>query len=309
MPDDCQEGIAGLVSIIVPAYNQERWIVETLDSVCEQDYPHWECIVVNDGSTDATAQIVERYAACDPRFRLITQQNAGVSAARNNGLQAARGQYLQFLDGDDILLAEKLSLQVHVLEENSSDVSICAVKMKWLRADSSGSGDTVLRPPPATEFADPFLSFLAHWEVDYVLPIQAFFLRSNRLRKYRVLFNQKLYSHEDWDFWLQLMASNPVVSATKTVLAFYRVHGDGVTANRYRCWKGYLQSLAIQRLRYHGVPEADRTLLTHYKEMHKKYRASFPVRSWIIKTLVSRPWFRRSCPWPIQRAIRNFCGY
>jgi glycosyltransferase involved in cell wall biosynthesis len=308
MRDDNPEGIEGLVSIIVPAFNQERWIAETLDSICEQDYQNWECIVVNDGSTDTTAEIVERYVAFDSRFRLITQDNSGVSTARNRGLLASRGQYIQFLDGDDILLPEKLAMQVKDMEQTSSDVSICAVKMTWHKVDSAGVDGKILFPPAITELDDPFQSFLAHWEVDYVVPIQAFFLRAIPLRKNNLEFNPSLYSHEDWDFWLQLMACKPVVSATDSVLAIYRVHGDGVTANRYRCWKGYLQSLAIQRERYQHLPEADGILSLHYRRLHREYRASFPFRSLIIKTLVSRPWFRRVCPWSIQRPIREFCG-
>ena len=90
-------------SIIVPVYNVAPYLRECLDSVLAQTCPDWECICVNDGSTDGSGAILDEYAAMDSRFRVIRQANAGVSAARNAALEAAKGEWLGFVDGDDTI--------------------------------------------------------------------------------------------------------------------------------------------------------------------------------------------------------------
>lgn len=109
-----------MVSVIIPAYNAKNTIVQTLDSVFSQTYSPIEVIVINDGSIDATASIVSNYKE---EVKLITTVNKGVSHARNLGLSHANGKYIQFLDSDDLLMPEKISLQVKVLEENNADVA------------------------------------------------------------------------------------------------------------------------------------------------------------------------------------------
>src|SRR5512142_2373135 len=94
-----------LVSVIVPVYNYGRYLPDALDSVIEQTYETWECLVVDDASGDDSAAVAERYAARDNRIRCIRQEsNRGVSAARNRGIAESRGAFVQFLDADDRLL-------------------------------------------------------------------------------------------------------------------------------------------------------------------------------------------------------------
>lgn len=92
-----------LLSVIVPVYNTDQWLRKCLDSVCSQTYTHLEILCVNDGSTDNSAEILAEYAAKDERIKVITQKNAGLSAARNTGLQYARGEYVTGVDSDDYL--------------------------------------------------------------------------------------------------------------------------------------------------------------------------------------------------------------
>ena len=106
-----------LVSVIIPAFNAEGSIRQTLESVSVQTYPAIEVIVVDDGSSDTTTAIVEEFATNDPRFQLIRQLNAGVGAARNAGICQARGKYIAPLDADDLWMPEKLEKQVACMEE------------------------------------------------------------------------------------------------------------------------------------------------------------------------------------------------
>lgn len=114
-----------LVSIIIPAYNVGTEIEECLRSIQQQTYPEWEALVVNDGSKDNTAAIVEKLAAEDSRIRLINQSNAGVSSARNTGIREAVGGYLAFLDGDDMWEPEFLDEMIAAKEQDDVAMVYC----------------------------------------------------------------------------------------------------------------------------------------------------------------------------------------
>ena len=101
-----------IVSIIIPCYNKGRFLEDALNSVLSQIYTQWECIIIDDGSTDNTEQIALNYTRLDSRFRYIKKQNQGVSATRNLGLAQATGNFIQFLDPDDIIYPNKISTQI-----------------------------------------------------------------------------------------------------------------------------------------------------------------------------------------------------
>ena len=99
-----------LVSVIMPAYNSEKYIGKSIESVLAQDYEKFELIIVDDGSQDGTKRIAEQYAKSDVRIKLLEQANQGVSVARNKGLDTATGEYVAFLDSDDLWDADNLSV-------------------------------------------------------------------------------------------------------------------------------------------------------------------------------------------------------
>ena len=112
--------IDDLVSIIMPAYNAEKYIAEAIESVLKQTYTNWELIIVNDCSTDATEQIIKKYQKQDYRIKLYSLlNNQGVANARNTAIQNTRGRYLAFLDSDDMWLPEKLEKQLAFMQANN----------------------------------------------------------------------------------------------------------------------------------------------------------------------------------------------
>lgn len=121
------------VSIIIPAYNCADYINRTIDSIFAQTYPrtNLEVIIVNDGSTDETANILSNY---EHEFTIIHTKNKGVSAARNEGLKYSTGEFIQFLDSDDILLPNKIEEQVNILKENNADVAY-GIWQKFVETD------------------------------------------------------------------------------------------------------------------------------------------------------------------------------
>lgn len=116
-----------LVTIVVPCYGQAAYLDEALQSVYQQSYTHWECLIIDDGSPDNTAEIARQWASKDSRFALLQQANRGLSSARNLGLSKASGRYVQFLDADDLIEPEKL--RHHVLHLSSGiDISIAGYR-------------------------------------------------------------------------------------------------------------------------------------------------------------------------------------
>ena len=107
-----------LVSIIIPCYNSKRWVQEAIESCLDQTYPNVEIIVVDDGSTDGSLEVLRRYL---PRIRLETGPNRGGNSARNRGFALSSGEYIQYLDADDYLEADKIARQVRFLEETKAD--------------------------------------------------------------------------------------------------------------------------------------------------------------------------------------------
>lgn len=120
-----------LVSVIVPLYNGEKYINRCLDSLKAQTYPNCEFIVVNDGSQDLSLSIAEGYALEDSRFKVLTQLNMGVAAARNTGLNMALGDYIAFVDHDDYVDPSFISLLAEALEEHNAEVAMCDYKLTY----------------------------------------------------------------------------------------------------------------------------------------------------------------------------------
>lgn len=121
-----------LISVIVPVYNLEQYIQRTLDSLFAQTHRELQVIAVDDGSTDGSQRILREYAAKEPRLLVIHQENAGVSAARNTGLDAATGDYIGFCDGDDLVEPVMYERLLGNLQKNDADISHCGMLIEGL---------------------------------------------------------------------------------------------------------------------------------------------------------------------------------
>lgn len=120
------------ISIIIPTFNRGNLIHETLDSILNQTYTYWECIVVDDGSTDDTDLIMEKYALADKRFHYYKRPEykpKGANACRNYGFEKSKGQYIQWFDSDDIMDSQKLKLQMSAIEDGEKQIAICDFQM------------------------------------------------------------------------------------------------------------------------------------------------------------------------------------
>jgi glycosyltransferase involved in cell wall biosynthesis len=200
-----------LVSIIMPCYNGEAFLAEAIDSVLAQTFQGFELIVVDDGSTDKSADILARFAS---RVRVIRQTNRGVSAARNTGIHESKGEFIAFLDADDHWEPDFLDDMVQGLADPRTAIAYCG----WQNVGVGGGKPFV---PPDYEGADKMhhlLRFASLW------PIHAILIRRN-LMPAGVPFNPAYPACEDYDLWLRI-ASFHRIQLVPRVLAYYRKHGD-----------------------------------------------------------------------------------
>jgi glycosyltransferase involved in cell wall biosynthesis len=205
MPTDAKS--QPLISVIVPTYNYGRYIGETLESLRAQTYAAWECIVVDDGSTDDTGEVVARYAGREPRVRYVRQENQRQAAARNNGIRHARGQYIQFLDADDLLEPEKFARQVALLEARP-DVDIVYSNVRYFNAGqprvmrrANASDDPWM--PEISGAGTPMLAALVR---NNIMPVNSPLLRRLTIEEVGD-FAEMLTPVEDWEYLIRCAAA------------------------------------------------------------------------------------------------------
>lgn len=239
------------VSIIVPCYNQADYMPMTLDSVLAQTFTNWECILVNDGATDNTEEVAAEYCQRDSRFVYHKQHNQGLSAARNAGLQLSKGEYIQFLDADDILLPTKLEKQVSLLESSRGDVCVCHHSLFtcepsniWENEFSQSIYDLTTR------------GFLYNWGVTFVIAIHSGLFKKAFLQNNRLHFDENVRACEDWLFWTSLAHCGAIFSESSDKLVLYRVHTASMTQD-----KSYMQSNRVRVFvrMYEYLPESEKS--------------------------------------------------
>jgi glycosyltransferase involved in cell wall biosynthesis len=185
------------VSVVIPTYNRGRMVCEAIDSVLAQDFPAYELIVVDDGSSDDTRRVLAGYGA---RIRVLQRPHRGVSAARNAGIQAARTELIALLDSDDLWLPAKLTRQVAYLDARPEE-AIVQTEEVWVRNGHHVKPKKKHRKPAGDIFARSL-------ELCLVSP-SAVMIRKRLLAEVG-LFDESLPACEDYDLWLRISCRHPV---------------------------------------------------------------------------------------------------
>lgn len=214
------QGEKPLISVIMPAYNVEKYIEAAICSVLSQTYANWELLVLDDGSTDRTAEIAENFVKADPRVRLLhNPQNMGVAWTRNHGFDAAEGDWAALLDSDDVWHSDKLEKQLAAAKRSGAEIIYSSYSM----TDKNGRRMSEFIVPERT-------SYSAMLEKN-VLSCSTVLLSRSIFSEYR--FSTKYY-HEDYAFWLQLLRLGFTAFGCKDVLMDYRIQRGSRSNNKLR---------------------------------------------------------------------------
>ncbi len=200
------------VSVVIPTYNREEFISETISSVLEQTYKDFEIIVVDDGSTDNTKQKLEKFGS---KIKLIEQKNSERAIARNNGVKNSSGKYIAFLDSDDTWIEDKLENQVEILDSSSE---VILTYGQCLRINEHGEKIKTAKRQLQGFSGDVFEKLLMRNFIVSPTPV----IRREYFEK-TTGFQTKYIPYEDWEFWLRFSLLGKFYFINKP-LAYYRIH-------------------------------------------------------------------------------------
>ena len=314
-------GNAPLVSVIVPCYNIAPFVAETIRSVIAQTYQHWELILIDDGSKDNLAEAVQPFLK-DARIQFHVRKNQGVSAARNNGIALAKGDFIAFLDSDDVWLPEKLHRQLEIFH-TYPDVGICGTGYVEIDRASQIGTQVADRQDFHGQASVPLVSGVLS------IPLSSGIVRKNVCERIKseqgYLFDESITSlSEDFDFWLRCSAYVPFYKIGEPLVQ-YRVRPGNATSviwlkrqntvlneiipkfcNRYGSFK-YIQPRHIRQLKsffYHERGSSPGTTTRRVKTY------------WFIRSLLCNPRNRDAwgalghqlLPEPIYQWIKKLVG-
>jgi glycosyltransferase involved in cell wall biosynthesis len=307
-----------LVSVIMPAYNAERYVLEAVRSVLDQDYQPVEIVLIDDGSTDNTVELVRREA---PQARIIQQANSGVAAARNTGLQGARGELLCFLDADDGWFPGKLRAQVDYLQRHPQ---VGLVFHRWgvWKPDEQG----VYHPP--TEWPVPIASEIDPAQSGWIYPqllLNCIVHTSTVMMRREVFekigfFETTLINGEDYHYWLRVSRKYEMHQLAG-IYSFYRIVGGSLTNNapkpknyEYYVVKGAIDQWGLSSPHGASLPQALASqrlgkLAFDYGYQHFHGGSPTLARQAFWQTLRHQPWRWRALPYWLASLGKELLGW
>lgn len=246
--------VDSLISIIIPTYNRAHLISETLDSIIAQTYVNWECIIVDDGGSDNTKEIVDAYIENDKRFKFhqnLISNARGANSCRNYGFKLCSGSFIKWFDSDDIMLPDLLEKQI-ISFDKDIEVSVC--KLKWFDFEKN----IVLKENNI--FSDNLIE-------DYFKGTVSFYVsgplwKRSFLEKQEELFDDTISNLDDWDFNLRMLYKNPRIDLINEALIKYRIHSDSL-------------SQEINKLNFNEIQSEFRARDKHLALLNKKNILSF----------------------------------
>lgn len=277
-----------LISVVMPCYNAEAYVREAIMSVLQQSYASWELIIVNDGSTDGSTEIIEELAQAYPdRLRLVYQNRLGPSAARNRALARAQGYFVAFLDADDYWHPEALAKLHAALTDAPADVAYCG----WQHV-----GPLAENPQPHTPIDIQDKNMLEHFLKACPWPINAALIRRQLIDTLRG-FSERRATAMDYDLWLRMLTLNPRLVRVPEVLAFYRHHARN--EHGMPRWRQVFDAVGVRQdfVRHHGeiagvMSPAKRRALVYDTLLTEAYRCHWRRNTQSSRRLFLRAFFK-----------------
>lgn len=210
-----------LVSVIIPTFNRAHLISETLDSVLVQTYANWECIIVDDGSTDNTVKVVGQYVSKDHRFQYVQRpqyKRKGPSSCRNYGLELSNGKYINWFDDDDVMCSNAIQERINLFEADT-DVVICKLIYYNFEDDIVINETNIISDKTIEDYLIGNVTYFVSgpiWKRDFLV-------------QQNYLFDENITNLDDWDFNLRMLYAKPRIKLLNIGLIKYRVHDNSLT--------------------------------------------------------------------------------
>jgi teichuronic acid biosynthesis glycosyltransferase TuaG len=215
-----------LISIIMPAYNTEKYIAEAIESVLRQTYKNWELLIVNDGSTDFTQSIIEKHAKSDIRIKYFYQKNGKQGKARNLAISNSKGYYLAFLDADDIWQQDKLKKQLFEIVDKDCDL---VFSKSYILKEDYKIDTQIIVGHEGYLFGDEAVQFMLEQNR---IPILTVLVKKEKVAEVGC-FSEKISiaNAEDYHLWLKLIMTGCKMHGSSEIFTKYRVHSQSATAS------------------------------------------------------------------------------
>lgn len=269
------------ISIITPCYNQASFIAETIESVIAQSFSKWELVIIDDGSTDSSAEIIKKYIERDSRIRYFYQKNSGPSVARNYGAKMSNGSFLLFLDGDDVLSSNYLKIAFEYMESHLD----CTLFTTYFDFIGDRNGDSRI-------------SYINY----KLLLIENSIVCCSMLRKSDFLsiggFDVNMRGYEDWELFIRLLYKNKKVYQEPQFLFHYRIHNSNNSVNSIAKQKNDILTSYIfvknidKYVEFFGSPQH---IIKKYEELSHFNNYIMESNSYKIGRLITSPfrWIKR----------------
>ena len=213
-----------LVSVIMPSYNAERYIAESIESVLAQTYGNWELVITDDCSTDSTPTIAEAYGKKDPRIKFcVAKQHGGIAETRNLSLQRAQGKFIAFLDNDDLWMPDKLEKQVRFMTENN--YAFCYSEYELMKEDGTPKGKVI-----KTAGVISYHKYLRNT----IIGSGTIMLDQEKTGALTMPDNA---TSDDMALWCKILKAGHCAYPIKEVLMKYRVRNNSASANKWKAAK------------------------------------------------------------------------
>ena len=264
------------VTIVVPCYNYGHYLADTLKNIQQQEYESWECIIVDDGSTDDSGAIAAEFTSTDSRYRYVYQQNKGLSAARNFGISESRGKYIQFLDSDDFIHPAKIKQQLTILERNKEfDItygnSLFFFDNDLKKLYFSRKKGTTVSGSNSLRISGRGHSILKKFLINNIMEVSCALIKKQLIIQTGG-FDETYKSYEDWKFWIECALKDAYfdyspVEGTET---YIRCGHGSMMSNKKNL---VLHGVRIRKFLHPHINFFDRLL--NYKGLAKLY-----IRKW-----------------------------
>ncbi|HTZ20338.1 MAG TPA: glycosyltransferase family 2 protein [Opitutaceae bacterium] len=309
-----------LVSILIPCHNAAPWLAETLESALAQTWPHREIIVVDDGSNDHSVDLARTFASRG--VQVVGQENRGASAARNHALRLSRGDYLQFLDADDLLAPDKLAQQMKLAAATAgTDVVLCGTWSRFTRTPA----DADFTPQPLSADAAPIDWLVTKFEQNAMMHPAAW-LTPRALAERAGPWDESLSLDDDGEYFTRVVLASYGVRCCREAVTYYRsgLPGSLSGTRSERAWTSAFRSLELSSGRLLAREDTPRTrqacatAFQHYiydsypRAAECRRRATAKVAALGGSTLLppggpKYRWARRLLGWRLAKRLQQWC--